>query len=131
MRELRLRELKPPVQGSQTGGVRGGLEPPLLTQRGALCVCSPPAGPPGHQVVMEHPMGGSGEGVSPWVHLVKELCFWVPECGGPSESVELISWRTDVGLKWGDIRVRETGVGMERGLEGNEPGGCLLSAPLL
>ena len=79
---------------------------------------------------MEHPMGGSGEGVSPWVHLVKELCFWVPECGGPGEGVELISWRKTVGLKRGD-GVRETGVGMERGLEGNEPGGWLLSAPLL
>lgn len=50
---------------------------------------------------MEYPGGGSGKDVSHWVHLVKELCFWVLGCGGPSEGVELICWRTDVGLEVG------------------------------
>lgn len=38
-------------------------------------------------------------GVNQWVLPVMELCFWVLECDGSSEEVELIPEWTDVGLK--------------------------------
>lgn len=112
--------MKPPVQGSQIAGVRLELEPPLRTAPDTMCMQrSPWAGALATRQPWSIPRG-----VNQWVRPVKELCFWVLECDGSSEEVELILEWTDVGLKGAD-RERETG-GVERSLEGNVR---LLGAP--